>query len=204
METLLFFAPPALLVLIGLKGQLMTGWRLFVCGGCALYLGVWLTPQWYGLLDFFPSDIEGYRIGVAVVAGTLTLFCILFKAALALTQPKDDEFSFPQVPSWVLNALFRMCFGIFLSTLIFLVFAATPLRASLRNNGGGFETLAAAALCRITAVGDALTFFTPEKPRSEALKTFWYAVPVPAEKVAQTAPASAEKAPTPEATPKKQ
>ncbi len=179
METLLFFAPPVLLVLIGLKCPLMTGWRLFVCGGCALYLGVWLTPAWYGLLDFLPPEIEGFRIGGAAVIGTLALFGMLFAAARALPQRKDDEFSFPKGPSWVLNALCRMCFGIFFSTLVFLFCAATPLRAALRNNGNGFEILAASALRKITAVGDALTLFSPEKPREQALKEFWYAVPAP-------------------------
>ena len=54
------------------------------------------------------------------------------------------------------------------------------MRTELRNNGDGFEKLASSALRKITAVGDALTFFTPEKPRSEALAAFWYAEKAPA------------------------
>lgn len=201
METLLFFAPPVLLVLIGLKGQLMTGWRLFVCGGCALYLGVWLTPSWYGLLDFLPPEIEGFRIGGAAAVGVLALFGMLFAAARALTQRKDDEFSFPRVPSWVLNALCRMCFGIFVSTLIFLFCAATPLRTSLRNNGNGFEAMASSALRKITAVGDALTLFTPEKPREQALAEFWYVAPAPKKPAAAKKSAEKKAVKTPAADP---
>ena len=195
METLLFWALPALLVLTGLKGRLMTGWRLCFCGGWALYLGVWLTPAWYTLLDFLPPGIEVFRIGGAVLAGTLAIFFALLKSTLALTQRDSDEFSFPKVPEWVLNAVCRMCFGIFLSTLIFMCCVATPVRTKLRNCGDGFEKQAEAALLRITAFGDALTFFTPSKPRSEMLAEFWY---VPPEKKAAAAK-TGEKAPAPSA-----
>ena len=177
METLLFWVPPALLVLLGLKGKLMTGWRLFVCGGLALYLGVWVAPGWSGLLDFLPAEAEPFRMGMAILSGTLVFFCILFAASRGLAQRKDDEFTFPRVPEWIINALCRMCFGIFLSTFAFLLCAATPLRASLRNNGDGFEALATTALLRITAVGDTLTCCRPAEPRTDAVTAFWYAPP---------------------------
>ena len=177
MEILLFWLLPVLTALIGLKGRLMTAWRLFFCTSAALYVGVWISPSWYELLDFFPAGWENYRIGVATAVGFAAVFALLFCSSRALAGGGDDDFCFPHVPERIFNTVCWFGFGIALSTLLFTLCAMTPLRMSTRNNGDRFQSGANSALLKFTAVGDALTFFRPAVPREEKLKEMWFAPP---------------------------
>jgi len=183
METLIFWALPVLLTLIGLKKPLVTGWKLLLSAATALYLGLWLAPAWWGLLDFFPAEAEPYRKGVAVALGCVALFILLYQIARAQLQGGDDDaFVFPVVPERILNALCRFGFGICVSAFLMTLCCATPLRMATRNDGGGFEDKATSALLRITGIADSLTHCLPTVPRAEALKEFWYVPPKPEEK----------------------
>ena len=199
METLLFWLPPALFALIGLKGRLMTGWRLFFCGFAALYVGVWITPSWYKLLDFLPAAANGYRVGIAVAAGFAAVFALLYCSSRALAG-SDDDFEFPVVPARVLNFVCRFGFGAVLSALLFTLCATTPLRGKTRSNGSGFQAGANAALLKFTAAGDALTRFKPAAPRSERLAGMWFPQ-APKTEEAPGAPAGKPAEADPERTP---
>lgn len=194
METLVFWAFPAAAVLIGLKGRAIAGWRNFVCAAAALYLGIWIAPQWVGLLDFLPSAAEPYRLGAALLITSGAVFAALFCAARAIAGD-DEDFQFPPVAEKIVNAVCRAGFGFALATLLFTLCCFTPLRTFTRNNGDGFERWAAAAALKVSAVGDALTFCTPKVPRAEALAKLWYRPPAPPEEPAPPTPA----APPPEA-----
>ena len=187
METLLFWTLPVLAALIGLKGRLMTGWRLFSCAASALYIGVWITPSWYKLLDFLPKGAAGYRVGIAVAVGFAAVFAILFCASRALAG--GDDFCFPVVPARVLNFFCRFGFGAVLSTLLFTLCAVTPLRLSTRGGGNGFQAGANAALLKFTAAGDGLCRFAPAVPRQERLNGLWFPQPEPEENAGNDAPA---------------
>ena len=192
METLVFWAFPLLAVLIGLNGRLMAGWRCFVSAAAALYLGVWVTPMWYGLLDFLPSEVEPYRIGAALLITFVAVFTLSFSAARAVAGD-DDDFVFPDITEKIVNAVCRAGFGIALAALLFTVCCTTPLRTFTRNDGDGFERWAAAAVLKFSAVGDALTFCTPKEPRAEALAKLLYKPPEP--------PKEEEEKPRPAAAP---
>ena len=179
MEILLFWLVPVLTALIGLKARLMTAWRLFFCSAAALYVGVWLAPSWYELLDFFPDGGESWRIGVAIAVGFAAVFALLFCSSRALAGGGDDNFCFPRVPERIFNTVCWFGFGVTLSTVLFTLCAMTPLRMSTRNNGDRFQSGADSALRKFTAVGDALTFFRPDVPREEKLKEMWFAPPEP-------------------------
>ena len=181
METLLFWTLPVVAALIGLKGRMMMGWRLFSASIVALYIGVWGAPMWWGLLDFFPSEIVPYRNAIAILISVTALFAILFKAAAAIAPLSHDElFMFPQLPKAVLNVLFHFGFGVALSALLFVLCCAAPVKLLIRNDGAGMQAKAGSALLKITAVGDKLTMSTPkETTREEIIASLklWYEPP---------------------------
>ena len=184
MEILLFWALPVIVVLVGLKGQLMVAWRLCFASLIAVYVGVWAAPAWWGLLDFLPPEAVPYRNAFAVLVSAAALFVILYKSATAIAPASHDEiFVFPKPAERVLNVLFRLVFGIAVSTLLFVLCCATPLKMMIRNDGEGMQALGGAALLRISALGDKMTFGTPETPREEILKNLelWYTPPPPPE-----------------------
>ena len=173
METLLFWVLPALMLLIGLRGKLLAGWRLFFCSAAALYLGFWIAPSWYNRLDFLPPGVAEYRFGIAVTFGFVFIFALLHCVAANLAG-KDDDFGFPAIPMMVLNAVFRFGFGVVLSTLLFMLCATTPLRGLPHVNGDGVQAGANAAMLHFTAVCDKLTGFAPPTPRAESLERVWF------------------------------
>ena len=182
METLLFWALPVILVLSGLKGKLMVAWRLCFASMVAVYIGVWGAPAWWGLLDFLPSEVVPYRNALAMLVSVAALFAILYKSATAIAPASHDEiFVFPKAAERVLNVFFRFVFGIAVSTLLFVFCSATPLKMMIRNNGEGMQARGGAALLRLTAFGDRITFCTPESPRKEMLDKLdlWYVPPPP-------------------------
>ena len=189
METLLFWTLPVLAVVLGLKGRFILGWRLFLCSATALYAGVWLAPAWWQLLDFLPAEAEAYRKGIAVLAGCVVLFALLYYAAKAGVRCGDEDLNFPAIPAKVLNALCRFGFGVCVSTLLMLLCAMTPLRLFMRNDGAGFEERAEAAMLSVTSVGDKLTHTKASKPRAEALAEFRFVPPAEAEAAAEPEPA---------------
>ena len=181
METLLFWTLPVLTALLGLKGRLIAGWRLFFASAAALYAGFWLAPKWWSLLDFLPPEAEPYRNGAAIAVGALAIFSALYFGAKAITQCEDDAFNFPTIPERALNALCRFGFGVCLSTFLMLLCEVTPLRMLTRNDGAGFEARAEEARLAVTRVGDALTRTRPSQLREEALTSFRYVPPEPPE-----------------------
>ena len=177
METLLFWALPVIMVLAGFKGGMMGAWRLFFASMTALYVGVWIAPAWWGLLDFLPAEAVPYRNAAAVLAGVAALFAILYKSATAITPASRDEtFVFPRPLERILNVVFRFGFGAALSTLVFVLCCSTPLRMLIRNHGDGMQILADSALLRISSAADKITFSKPSEPRGELLKkmNLWY------------------------------
>ena len=179
METLLFWTLPVLAALIGLKGRLIVGWRLFFAAATALYAGFWLAPKWWNLLDFLPPEAEPYRNGAATAAGVVALFAALYFGAKAIAMCDDEAFVFPAIPERLLNALCRFGFGVCLSTFLMLLCEITPLRMFTRNDGAGFEARAEAAMLAVTRAGDALTRTRPVQSREEALAGFRYVPPEP-------------------------
>ena len=182
METLLFWTLPVILALVGIKGGMMVAWRLCFSSVTALYLGVWIAPAWWGLLDFLPPEAVPYRNAFAVLFSVAALFGILYKSATAITPSSHDEtFVFPKPAERILNVFFRFVFGIAVSTLIFVLCCATPVKVLIRNDGEGMEARASGALLRITSIADKMTLSTPETPREEMLKNMglWYVPPPP-------------------------
>ena len=173
METILFWVLPVLLMLIGIKGRLIVGWRLFFCGAAALYIGTCVAPSLDRLLDFVPANIADYRVGIALTGGFVIVFALLYGISRGLAG-KSDEFDFPVIPMMILNAVFRFGFGVVLSTLLFTLCAATPLRGFTRVNGDGFQAGANTALLRFTVACDMLTRFAPPTPRAETLERMWF------------------------------
>ena len=178
METLLFWTLPVIAALIGLKSRMMMGWRLFSASIVALYIGVWVAPMWWGLLDFFPTAIVPYRNAIAILLSVTALFAVLYKASAAIAPRSHDElFVFPKLPEMVLNVLFHFGFGFALSAFIFVLCCAAPLKLLIRNNGEGMQAKAGSALLKITAVGDKLTMSTPKETTREEIVAslkLWY------------------------------
>jgi hypothetical protein len=193
METLIFWAFPAAAVLLGLKSKLMVGWQCFVSGMSAVYLGIWIAPLWYGLLDFLPSEAEPYRLGASMLFSAAVVFILMFSAAQFIIDG-NNGFDFPPIMEKIVTAVCCAGFGIALGTLLFTVCCTMPVRTLIRNNGDGFERWSTPAVLNISAVGDLLTFCTPREPRAEALAKMWYKPPAPAaeEPPQPTAPATAD------------
>lgn len=178
METLIFWAFPAVAVLLGIKNKLMVGWQCFVSGMSAVYLGVWIAPLWYGLLDFLPPEVEPYRLGAAILFSAMVIFVLMFSASQVIIDG-NNGFDFPPIMEKIVNSVCCAGFGIALGTLLFTVCCTMPLRTLIRNNGDGFERWSTPAVLNISAVGDLLTFCTPREPRAEALAKMWYKPPEP-------------------------
>ena len=178
METLLFWALPIITALVGLKCRMMTGWRLFLSSMLALYVGVWCAPMWWGLLDFLPAALVPYRNAVAISISVIALFAVLYKTSTAIAPTSHDEtYVFPPLPEKILNVVFHFGFGCALSTFLFVLCCATPLKMAIRNNGEGMQKKAGSALLNITAVADKLTMSTPKETTRAAMidaLELWY------------------------------
>lgn len=185
METLLFWSVPAIVMLIGLKGEMMSAWRLCFASTFALYVGVWIAPAWWGLLDFLPDEMVPYRNALAISVTVAALFLGLYKAATAIAPASHDgTFGFPPALKRILNVLFRFVFGVALSTFIFVLCCATPIKMMVRNNGEKMQIRANDALLRFTFLADKITAAVPQTAREEMLKTskLWYEPPPPEDK----------------------
>ena len=75
-----------------------------------------------------PPEAVSYRNALAVLFSVAALFGILYKSATAIAPASHDElFVFPKPAERILNVLFRLVFGIAVSTLIFVLCCATPV-----------------------------------------------------------------------------
>ena len=205
METLLFWSLPVIVMLIGLKGEMMTAWRWCFASTAALYVGVWGAPAWWGLLDFLPDGMVAYRNALAILVTAAAVFLILYKTSTAISPTSHDEtYTFPKPAERILNALFRLVTGFALSTLIFVLCCTTPLKMLVRG-GEKMQSRTDAALLKFTLIADRLTFSSAKTPREKMLKTLklWYEPPKEdkAEAPKTATPRLAEPSKTPAAAP---
>lgn len=177
MEKLIFWIVPLILLAIGFKRPLLSAWKDFVCAAFALYIGVWAAPLWWGLLDFLPPALVPYRNAMAIAVDFVVLFSVLCIGAKGLCPDGYEGVVFPSVPERIFSALAGFGTGICLMTFLMVLCCASPLRLMTRNDGNGFEDMAALAMLRITRIADGMTFCRPEQPRAEALNRFWYRRP---------------------------
>lgn len=188
MDILLFWILPVAAALIGLKGHLVGAWRRFLVGLISLYLGVWCAPLWWSALDFLPEEALPYRNALAVFAGVAVLFAVLLYVSLALSPVSHEEtFEFPRVPEVVLNIGCNFGFGVVLSTFVFVLCCATPLRTLFPDDGANLQRRTEAALLKLTAIGDAVTRSGRKTPRAEELAAakLWHEPPVKEEAAAK-------------------
>ena len=191
METLLFWAVPIIVVLISTKSSLMNAWRLCFASTVSLYVGVWIAPAWWGLLDFLPTVLVPYRNMMALLISVAAIFAALYQCATAITPTsRDDTFVFPKPTEQIFNVLFRFVFGVALSTFLFVLCCATPLKLLIRDEGSGMQEQAYSALLKISLFADKITANTPETPREETLENseLWYIPPQSDDTEQKTAP----------------
>ena len=180
METLLFWTLPVVVVLCGIKGRMIGAWRRFLSAMTAFYIGVWCAPLWWNALNFLPPAALPYRNALAVFVGVVVLFIALLCVSLALSPAAHEEaLVFPRAADIVLNTAFNFGFGIVLSTFIFVMCCATPLKLLFRDNGGDLNRKTETALLKLAEIGDKLTAGGRKVPRMEELADtkFWYEPP---------------------------